>query len=169
VTAFSAAANACKAADWDAVGADERVDVLCFDATGAPADVKFTLSFADATSILADGAASGYVWGNDAAAPSYTPNSAYQYNSTGATNTITRTATGRYTVTLPGLGTSPVATNAGFVHVTAHHTTSKRCELVGSRSGFALPGNPIPLYIDIACSTAAGTPADSRFVAQYTR
>ena len=49
VTAFSAASSYCKASDWDAAGADERVDVLCFDSTGAPADVKFTLSFADDT------------------------------------------------------------------------------------------------------------------------
>ena len=135
VTAFSATPSYCKASEWDAAGADEQVDVLCFDFTGAPVDAKFTLAFADDTSILANGAASGYVWANDAAAPAYTPNSAYQYNSTGATNTIARTATGRYTVTFPGLGSSLFATNAGIVHVTAHHTTSKRCELVGYRSG----------------------------------
>jgi hypothetical protein len=169
VTGFSSVASYCKAADWDAVGADEHVDVLCFDSTGAPADVRFTLAFADDTSILADGAASAYVWGNDAAAPSYTPNSAYQYNSTGATNTIARTATGRYTVTLPGLGTQLFSSNPGFVHVTAHHTTSKRCELVGHHRGYAPAGGSIPLYIDIACSTAAGTPSDSKFVVQYTR
>src|SRR6202008_2566056 len=86
VTAFTAAASYCRPSDGDAAGADEAVDVLCFDATGAPADVRFTLSFADHGSILANGPASGYVWGNAAAAPSYTPNSAYQYNSTGATN-----------------------------------------------------------------------------------
>jgi hypothetical protein len=169
VTAFSAVAGYCKASDWGAAGADEQVDVLCFDATGAPADLKFTLTFADQGSILADGAASGHVWGNDAAAPSYTPNSAYQYNSTGATDTIARTGTGRYTVTLPGLGTQLLTPNAGIVHVTAHHTTSKRCELIGYRSGVVPGGAPIPLLIDIQCSTAAGTPSDSKFVVQYTR
>jgi hypothetical protein len=169
VTGFSGSANYCKAADWDAVGADERVDVLCFDATGAPADVKFTLQFADDTSIVANGASSGHVWANDAAAPSYTPNSAYQYNSTGAANTVARTATGRYTVTLPGLGSTLYATNQGIVHVTAHHTTSKRCELVGYRSGYVPVGTPIPLHVDVACHTAAGTPSDSKFVVQFTR
>ncbi len=169
MTAFSSTPSFCKASDWDAAGADERVDVLCFDSTGAPADTRFTLAFADDTSILADGAPSGYVWGNDAAAPAYTPNSAYQYNSTGATNTIARTATGRYTVTLPGLGSSLVATNDGTVHVTAHHTTSKRCELVGYRSGFVAQPSPTPLYVDVACHTAAGTPSDSKFVVQFTR
>ena len=169
VTAFSATPSTCKASEWDAAGADEQIDVLCFDSTGAPADTKFTLSFADDTSILADGAAAGHVWANDAAAPAYTPNSAYQYNSTGAANTIARTATGRYTVTFAGLGTSLVATNAGIVHVTAHHTTSKRCELVGYRSGAVLPTVPIPLYVDVACHSAAGTPSDSKFVVQYSR
>jgi hypothetical protein len=169
VTAFSGSANSCKASGWDADGADEQVDVLCFDATGAPADVKFTLQFANEESIVANGASSGYVWANDAAAPSYTPNSAYQYNSTGATNTITRTATGRYTVTLPGLGSSLYATNEGIVHVTSHHTTSKRCELAGYRSAFTPPPSPIALYVDVACHTAAGTPSDSKFVVQFTR
>ena len=172
VTAFSAASSYCKASDWDAAGADEQVDVLCFDSAGAPADVKFTLSFADDTSILANGGTSGYVWGNDSANPSYTPNSAYQYNSPGATNTITRSTAGRYTVTLPGLGSRVPILNGsdeGTVHVTAHHTTSKRCELVGFHSGIVAFGSPIPLYVDVACHTAAGTPSDSRFVVQFTR
>ena len=172
VTAFSAASSYCKASDWNAAGADEQVDVLCFDSTGAPADVKFTLSFADDTSILANGGTSGYVWGNDAANPSYTPNSAYQYNSTGATNTITHSTAGRYTVTLPGLGSRvPILNggNEGTVHVTAHHTTSKRCELVGFHSGIVALGSPIPLYVDVACHTAAGTPSDSKFVVQFSR
>ena len=53
--------------------------------------------------------------------------------------------------------------------MTAHHTTSKRCELVGFRSGSVLPGTPIPLSVDVACHTAAGTPSDSKFVVQFTR
>ena len=53
--------------------------------------------------------------------------------------------------------------------MTAHHTTSKRCELVGFRSGIVALGAPIPLYVDVACHTAAGTPSDSKFVVQFTR
>ena len=44
VTAFSATPSFCKASEWGAAGADEQVDVLCFDSTGAPADTKFALS-----------------------------------------------------------------------------------------------------------------------------
>jgi hypothetical protein len=172
VTAFSAAANYCKASNWAASGADELVDVLCFDFTGAPVDAKFTLTYVDGISILANDAASGYVWGNDPAAAQYTPNSAYQFNSTGASNTITRTATGRYTVTLPGLGMDQVllgASNRGTVHVTAHHTTSKRCEVVGWGGTLPPPPSPVLLNVDVACSTAAGTPSDSKFVLQFTK
>ena len=62
-------------------------------------------------------------------------------------------------VTLPGLGSRvPILNggNEGTVHVTAHHTTSKRCELVGFHNGIVAPGSPIPLYVDVACHTAAG-------------
>ncbi len=97
VTAFAATSHYCKAADWDASGADELVEVRCFDFTGGPVDAKFTLVFADEASIAATGGANGYVRATDQTNPSYTPTTAYQHNSTGVLNTVTRTGTGRYT------------------------------------------------------------------------
>lgn len=169
VTAFGATASYCKAADWRGTGSDELVEVRCFDFTGGPVDAKFMLTFADETSIAATAGANGYVRATDQTNPSYTPTSAYQHNTTGALNTVTRTAEGRYTVAMPGLGAPFASPNRGIAHATAEHTTSKRCEAVGWSSGFVAPGQPIPLSVDVACHTAAGTASDARFVLQFTR
>lgn len=169
VTAFGSTSAYCKAADWDGTGTDELVEVRCFDFTGGPVDAKFTLAFADEASIAATGGANGYVRATDETNPSYTPNSAYQHNTSGSLNTVTRTGTGLYTVAFPGLGAPFAATNRGIAHATAEHTTSKRCEVVRWSSGFVAPGQPIPLSADVACRTAAGTPSDTRFVLQFTR
>jgi hypothetical protein len=170
VTAFSATSSYCKAADWDAAGADEEIEVDCYDFTGAPADAKFTLVYADETSIVANGAANGYVRATDQTNPAYTPNSAYQHNSTGVLNTVVRNSTGSYTVTFPGLGTAlGLSFNRGHVQATAEHTSSKRCQVSSWSSGFVPLGQPVPLNVNVACHTAAGTPADARFVVQFTK
>ena len=101
----------------------------------------------------------------------YTPNTAYQYNSSGATNTVERTGTGLYTVTFPGLGNRGVVenVNGGIVHVTAaQRTTSRRCQVDKWRSftGFTVAGD---VEVDIACHTESGVPADSRFAVQFTK
>src|SRR5207302_517489 len=53
--------------------------------------------------------------------PSYTPSSWYQFNSSGATNTVVRTGVGAYTALLPNLGAY-----TGHVQVTAYGTGSER-------------------------------------------
>jgi hypothetical protein len=170
VTTFSPTSNACKASSWSSKFGAEQVGVLCFDFTGAPVDSKFTLVYANDTSIVADGASSGYLLANDQTAPSYTPDSRFQYNSTGATNTVERIGKGIYTATLPGLGSSVlVGVDRGTVHVTSSHTTSKRCEVTGWQSGFTSPGSPVPLLVNVACTTPGGAPSDSKFVLQFTQ
>jgi hypothetical protein len=170
VTTFSATSNACKASSWSSKGKAEQVEVLCFDFTGAPVDSKFTLVYADGAGILANGAPSGYLRADDESAASYTPDSRYQYNSTGALNTVERTGKGRYTATFPGLGSGVLTgVDRGTVHVTSSHTTSKRCEVTGWSSGLPSPGKPTPLLVDVACATAGGAASDSKFVLQFTQ
>jgi hypothetical protein len=167
VTAHDANGDSCNAASWAGSGADEVVDVRCFDAAGSPVDDRFTLVYTDAGSIVADAAASGYLLANRPGTASYTPSP--QFDSTGASSTVTRTGTGLYTVTLPGLGSLPVATDAGIVHVTAASTTGNRCEVVDWSSGLVLPASPIPLLVHVACQTPAGAASDTKFVLQYTK
>jgi secreted trypsin-like serine protease len=100
----------------------------------------------------------GFVWGNQPTTASYTPSLAYQRNSTGGTNTITRSSAGVYTVSMPGLGQPN-----GNVQVTAYGNTSHRCKVVyWVNSGTTLQTR-------VNCFTATGVPADTYFVAQYFR
>src|SRR5207237_49407 len=45
VTAYGTGSQYCKVSSWGPQGNDQNVGVLCFDATGAPADSKFTAVF----------------------------------------------------------------------------------------------------------------------------
>ncbi|NMO20913.1 trypsin-like serine protease [Pyxidicoccus fallax] len=103
-------------------------------------------------------AAYGFVWADQPSTAAYTPSSYYSHNSTGGTNTITRTAVGSYRVEMPGLGQSN-----GNVQVTAYGGTANRCKV----SSWGPSGTALHVYI--ACYTAAGAAADSYFVAQYYR
>lgn len=101
-----------------------------------------------------------YVWANDPLAESYTPNEMYQYNSTGATNTITRTDVGTYTVNLPGMNGG-----GGNVQVTA----------TGDSSNDAAPGQVCQLAGEakgsdffVICYGLGGVPADVGFSLLYT-
>src|SRR5205814_9006899 len=69
----------------------------------------------------------GYVWANDpSAAASYTPSTTFQYNSSGALNTVTRSGTGVYDVKFPGL----VHLGAGgTVSVTAYGSGNETCKV----------------------------------------
>src|SRR5262249_37719724 len=142
-------------------------DVRCFDAAGAPADDKYTLVYTDAGSIVANGAASGYLLANRPSTATYTPSS--QFDSTGLTDTVTRTGTGLYTATLGGLASLPVAAAAGILHVTSASGNANRCQVVDWSSGLVLPASPIPLIVHVSCSDAAGVANDSKFALQFTK
>jgi hypothetical protein len=74
---------------------------------------------------------------------------------------------------MPGLGNGGlVGAAAGRVHVTAFNSTTKRCEVRGWHStvtAAVLGGGSSALKADVACHTAAGDPADSKFVLQFTK
>ena len=85
----------------------------------------------------------GYVLANDANATlgtAYTPASIERHNSDG-----------------------------GTVHVTASHTTSKRCEVTSWTSTIAgIGGATSDLLAHVACHTAAGVASNAKFVLQFT-
>jgi len=105
-----------------------------------------------------------YVWANLAASTvgtPYTPSLDYQYNSSGAVNTVTRTGTGTYTVRFPYLGPY------GTALVSAYGTTDDRCK-IGNWIG--VPGAPsfTDTVLTVRCYTRLGAPVNSVFTASYT-
>jgi hypothetical protein len=99
-----------------------------------------------------------YVWADQPSSASYMPNLSYQFNSTGATNTITRTGIGAYVVWLPGLGES-----YGHVQVTAYGSGSERCKV----AGWGPSGTTQQVYV--RCFTSAGLPVDTRYTLTYVK
>jgi hypothetical protein len=97
-----------------------------------------------------------YVWANQQGAASYTPSLSYQYNSTGGTNTITRSGVGVYQVRLPGAGNV-----SGHVQVTAYGSGSTRCKVQSWTSTVTAK------LVNVRCFDTAGAPADSRDVVDF--
>jgi hypothetical protein len=97
-----------------------------------------------------------YLWADQPTAPSYTPSLAYQFNSSGATNTVVRTGVGRYTAKLPNLGSQ-----TGHVQVTAYGTGSERCKVERW-----YPSGTTQ-QVNVRCFTSTGTPVDTRFTMTY--
>jgi len=158
VTAYGTDAAYCKVQSWAPSGTNQRILVKCLDSTGAPTDSQFSLSYANLTGT--GGNALAYVFGNQPTAASYAPPVNYSFNSTGATNTITRSTTvpGVYTVNAPGLGAA-----GGHVQVTAYGTGGEWC----TAWNWGAAGTD--LHIQVRCYSASGAPADSRFTMSYVK
>lgn len=108
--------------------------------------------------------AHGWVWADQASSASYTPSTFYQFNSAGATNTITRSSAGVYAVTFPNIGNTGITGNGrgGTVQVTAY-SPGAYCK-VASWSAFATN-----VVANIRCFNYAGSAVDARYVALYER
>jgi hypothetical protein len=88
---------------------------------------------------------------------SYTPDPAYQYNSTGGPNTMVRNGTGSYTATIPGL-----TKKGGNVQVTAYGKNPARCKVSDwSASDSGTSAN-------VLCFDGTGVAADEKFTLAYT-
>jgi len=112
----------CSVVSWSASGSNLDVFVDCYRVTGQRLNTFFMAAF------TSGGATTGtvdYVWADNDLARSYTPTAAYQFNSSGGTNTITHTTKGEYTVKLPG----PDVTD-GTVKVTAFGGNTDSCQVV---------------------------------------
>ncbi|WP_328405087.1 hypothetical protein OHS70_37420 [Streptomyces sp. NBC_00390] len=155
VTAYGATSHSCNVAGWAPVGDRLDVRVRCFTPSGSRANTRFTASFVN-TAYL--GGRFGYLWANQPSSSSYTPSTTYQFNSSGATNTITRSGVGQYSVRLPGIGSA-----AGHVQVTAYGDVTARCKVVNwYPSGTAQ-------IADVRCFTLGGALRDTRFSFTYAR
>jgi hypothetical protein len=89
-----------------------------------------------------------YVRDDQPTSPSYTP-SAYQFNDTGASNTITRSGVGVYSVQFPVL-----SLGYGDVQVTAYGSGSEYCKVA-----YWMPG----AGVQVRCFSSAGAPVDAGF------
>jgi hypothetical protein len=151
VTAYGSGSETCKVLNWGPLLADMNVNVRCFDAAGNPVDAMFTASFTRPVS----SASFAYVW---AYTGSGTLGGYYQFNSTGAANSITNPATGSYLVSLPGLG-GP----GGAVEVTAYGGGNASCK-VGYWTYSGTTEN-----VNVLCQTPAGAPVNSAFTMTFNR
>lgn len=154
VTAYGNDSVACQVAYWLPLGNDQAVRVRCHDNAGTAVNSRFTMAYTSVTA--SENGRIGYVWADSPAAPAYTPNLAFQANSTGAINTITRSGVGVYRVYMPGLGAA-----GGHVQVTPYGLTPARCVV-----WFWL-NNAGTEEINVKCFTMAGAPTDSRFTVTF--
>jgi hypothetical protein len=153
VTAYGGGTEVCKVGSWDPSGSTQQVHVQCFTSGGAPVDTLFTMTYAYPRSAARPMA---FLWADQPTAATYTPSLSYQFNSSGATNTVRRMGVGTYTALLPNLGAA-----TGHVQVTAYGPGSERCK-VGSWD----PSGSTQ-QVHVQCFTSAGMLVDTRFTMTY--
>jgi hypothetical protein len=165
VSAFADNGRAiCNTGFWAPSGADQAVQVLCFDSNGAPADSAFTLTYINARATTSDPAAGfgAYLWAGDATAAAAYDVTNYSYNSTGATNSVERTGTGTYTATLPGF-----TGENGVPQVTGYIGQGGTSPVVCSPFSW-MKADEATLTVDVTCFDATGAPADAMFTLSYS-
>ena len=125
--------------------------------------IALVISAASATAAAADPPLGGivppiegYVWGSQPANPNYISATGYEYNSTGGSVQITRSAVGTYQVRFAGM-----AGVGGVAHVSAYGAPN----ICTVASWGPLLGDE---YVNLRCFTAAGVPVDSKFIAHIT-
>jgi hypothetical protein len=109
---------------------------------------------------LSSPAASAYVYNNFPTRPSYAPESAYRFNSSGQGVSITRSSRGKYEVVFYGLG--PEA-DQGTVDVTAEGESNPA---VCSVAGWAPNGSNLEVSVD--CYAVTGAALSTPFMASFT-
>jgi hypothetical protein len=163
VTAVGSWTQHCKVERWGPALSDpttQAVAVRCFNNYGALSPSQFTLSYTKP--VIPDGPMA-FLWANQPSAASYAPALAYQFNSTGAVNTVSRSGVGLYTATLPNLGTAWT----GHVQVTAYGRGSERCKV----SNWSPGGSDV--QVGVRCLTGGtvtlpgGFPVDAAFTLTY--
>jgi hypothetical protein len=146
VVAIGTANQHCKVRSWGG-SPDLSIYVGCMTRTGSPKDLKFNVLFLMPNNHL------GYAWANSPTSASYTPSAFYRFNSGGGGVTITRSGTGKYTVSFSGLGADLL--DGGDVQVTAYGSGNAQCKVEswGSQSVnvrcFASSGALVDSYYDV--------------------
>lgn len=155
VTAYGSSSHRCKVQSWSMSGAGGiNAYVNCFTAAGAPVNTQFSIAYVRKSGTGATSEA--YLWANEPESASYTPSASYQFNSSGAQNSISRTGEGVYAVTLPNQTAA-----SGTVEVTAHGAGSDYCKVASwTQSGAGV-------IVNVRCFDATGSPSDSRFTLNF--
>jgi hypothetical protein len=142
----------CSTYGWSFAATTIRANVRCFDASGAPANSLFTLLYQARTAPFGTaGKAIAFLWADQPTAASYTPDTNFQYNSTGGTDTVERLGTGYYRATLPGLTRS-----GGNAQVTAYRANAS-CKPLDWYNDTAAT------YVEIVCHNRRGALIDEEF------
>lgn len=140
----------CQVQGWaPTADAAQSVTVHCTTPSGAATNSAFVVKFTDRNP---NNGAGAYLWANSPSSSSYTPSTTYNWNSTGAANTITRSSTGVYTATLPGL-----ATSGGTAQVTSYGSSGEYCKVQSWGSSGA------DEVVNVRCFAAGGAAADALF------
>ncbi|MFL6119505.1 hypothetical protein [Actinophytocola sp.] len=105
----------------------------------------------------------GYVWAHTPTPTptTYYPDQYWSYNSTMQANSVTRTGTGTYTVSFPGL-----AGTGGNAQVTAYGPVARVCKL--ANPPMTTSGTTLRLNVRCFSAGSSGVPADAQFTASYT-
>jgi hypothetical protein len=156
VTAYGSGSERCKVMGWSQSGTSEVVSVACHTAAGAPVNTLFTATYYRSTS--PDKGA--FVWANNGTLASYSPSLAYSWNSAGGANSITRSGTGAYAVTLGGMQAH--TPEGGNPIVTAYGSGSEHCKIGG---WFASGAN---IVVNVRCFNTSGSAADTLFSLSYS-
>lgn len=160
VTAYGSNADRCQVAGWYSLVDSTYVAVRCSDASGAPADTPFNLSYT-ARGIPGLGSsgdnAGAYAWASAPTSASYVPSASYSNNDLGGTLGIRRSSTGVYRLDVPH--DAPISRDT--VLVTSYGTDGSYCKSGGWGRGSTSTS------LTIRCFDRNGTPSDKRFDASY--
>ena len=151
VAAYGGSSERCNIDRWAASSGALRADVHCYGLSGEARDSQFVVSYRlpGAPTHTSKGA---FVW-NYLPKGSGALTGAYQWNSTGATNSISHYGTGRYTVRLPGQAGGV----RGSVQVTAYGESAAHCKV----ERWLPSGSDLDVYVYVHCFAPGGAPTDS--------
>jgi hypothetical protein len=156
VVAYGSDSTRCKVSGWGSSGSTQNVGVRCHTPSGSLVNSAFVVQYERQTSGGdRDGA---YLVATQPSTSSYDlEDSPWSWNSTGGTNHITRTGTGTYEVSLPGLGAW-----AGSVKVTAYGGSGGEHCNVG---GWGPSGSE--QEVTVRCFGTSGAAVDTFFSLNY--
>jgi hypothetical protein len=148
----------CSVVSWRDSGSNRIVRVRCLSIAGVGQDGNFQLTYMRGMGLKGLGGEHvAYLLADEPTTRAYTPRLDAAYSSAGRRAHIVRSGTGRYQVTLPGMG------RGGAAQVTAFRTQHKRCVIRG------IERDELPQVVGVSCMSLTGTPADSKFYLTYLR
>ena len=158
VTAYGPGPDFCISGGWFSPnGADVEANVYYYNPAGNSDDHSFTMLYQSRTSSDVTKPSVGFLFANQPTASSYTPDTLYQYNPGGGTNTITRNSTGNYTANLPGFTRA-----GGTVIITAYGSSPARCQVSFWSNGSS------GANVNVNCTDSTGAASDQEFTLVYS-